>query len=55
MTANISLYNPDGERMHTIYLGATPEYGKAKFLSHLQNEVDKIKTEVSDFLKCIYQ
>ena len=48
MTGNISLYNPDGERMHTIYLGATPEYGKAKFLSHLQNEVDKIKSKYPD-------
>lgn len=45
MTGNISLYNPDGERLHTIYLGATPEYGKAKFLSNLQNEVDKIKNK----------
>lgn len=45
MTGNISLYNLDGERVHTIYLGATPEYGKAIFLSRLQNEVDKIKNK----------
>lgn len=45
MTGNISLYNVDGERVHTIYLGATPEYGKAKFLSHLQNEINKIKNK----------
>ncbi len=45
MTGNVSLYNLDGNRVHTIYLGATPEYGKATFLSRLQNEVDKIKSK----------
>lgn len=45
MTGNVSLYNLDGDRVHTIYLGATPEYGKATFLSRLQNEVDKIKNK----------
>lgn len=50
MTGNISLYNPAGERMHTIYVGATSEYGKAKFLSHLENELDKIKKTYPDAL-----
>lgn len=50
MTGNISLYNPEGERVHTIYLGATPEYGKAKFLSRLQNEIDKIKNKYPNAL-----
>jgi hypothetical protein len=50
MTGNISLYNPDGERVHTVYIGATPEYGKTKFLTHLQNEVDKIKKKYPDAL-----
>ena len=45
MTGNISLYDPNGERLHTIYLGATPEYGKAKFLLHLQDEINKIKNK----------
>jgi hypothetical protein len=43
MTGNISLYDLEGERIHTVYLGAPPEYGKAKFLSHLKEELDKIK------------
>jgi hypothetical protein len=43
MTGNIVLYNTDGERLHTIYIGAAPEYGKESFLKRLQNEVDKIK------------
>ena len=50
MTGNISLYDPNGERVHTIYLGATPEYGKAKFLSHLQDEINKIKNKYPDSL-----
>lgn len=43
MTGNIALYNPEGERLHTIYIGAAPEYGKELFLKRLQDEVDKIK------------
>lgn len=43
MTGNIVLYNTAGERLHTIYIGAAPEYGKELFLARLQNEVDKIK------------
>ncbi len=43
MTGNLVLYNAAGERLHTIYIGATPEYGKESFLARLQNEVDKIK------------
>ena len=50
MTGNISLYTTDGERVHTVYIGATPEYGKAKFLSHLQDEVNKIKKKYPDAL-----
>lgn len=50
MTGNISLYNPAGERMHTIYVGATPEYGKAKFLAHLENELNKVKKKYPDAL-----
>lgn len=43
MTGNITLYDELGERLHTIYIGAAPEYGKALFLERLQNEVDKIR------------
>lgn len=43
MTGNIALYNAAGERLHTIYIGAAPEYGKELFLKRLQGEVDKIK------------
>ena len=43
MTGNISLYNVEGERVHTIYVGAAPEYGKKTFLDRLQLEIDRIK------------
>lgn len=43
MTGNISLYNSEGNRLHTIYVGAAPEHGKALFLKRLQTEFDKIK------------
>ena len=43
MTGTLSLYNEDGERQHTIYLGASPEYGKAKFLKRLEDEITKLK------------
>lgn len=43
MTGNISLYDAKGERLHTIYIGAAPEYGKEKFIKRLQAECDKMK------------
>jgi hypothetical protein len=36
MVGTISLYDALGERQHTIYIGATPEYGKAQFLGCLE-------------------
>lgn len=44
MTGTISLYASDGERLHTIYLGATPEYGKATFYTRLEREIAHVKT-----------
>ncbi len=32
MVGTVSLYDAEGQRQHTIYIGATPEYGKAIFL-----------------------
>jgi hypothetical protein len=44
MVGTISFYDCDGERQHTIYLAATPEYGKATFLRRLEAEVSHVKT-----------
>jgi hypothetical protein len=30
------VYDSEGERQHTIYLGAAPEYGKKSFLERLE-------------------
>jgi hypothetical protein len=32
MSGTLSLYAEDGERLHTIYVGGAPEYGKDAFL-----------------------
>ncbi len=45
MVGTISFYDRDGERQHTIYMGATPEYGKATFLSRLEAEVSHVKAK----------
>jgi len=43
MVGTISLYDLQGERQHTIYIGATPEYGKALFLERLEREIERTK------------
>jgi hypothetical protein len=43
MAGTISLYDALAERQHTIYIGATPEYGKASFLERLEREIQRTK------------
>jgi hypothetical protein len=43
MTGTISLYDQDGERQHTIYVGAAPEYGKQTFYERMTREIFKVK------------
>jgi hypothetical protein len=43
MVGTVSLYDAEGERQHTIYIGATPEYGKAQFLERLEREIQRTK------------
>jgi hypothetical protein len=43
MVGTISLYDMLGERQHTIYVGASPEYGKATFLERMHREIEEIK------------
>lgn len=45
MTGNLSLYNNEGERLHTVYIASAPEHGKNTFTNHLQKEIDKIKNK----------
>ena len=43
MVGTIGLYDRDGERQHTIYMAATPEYGKATFLDRMEREIGRVK------------
>jgi hypothetical protein len=43
MVGTVSLYDSEGERQHTIYLGAAPEYGKKTFLERLKREIERAK------------
>ena len=43
MVGTLSLYDAQGERQHTIYLGASPEYGKAKFYARMEREIAHVK------------
>ena len=43
MVGTISLYDKEGERQHTIQIGATLEYGKQRFLDRFDRELSQIK------------
>ncbi len=43
MTRTISLYDAEGQRRHTVYIGATPEYGKATFTKRMEQEISHVK------------
>jgi hypothetical protein len=43
MVGSISLYDKEGNRVHSIYLGEVPEYGKAKFKNRLSEEIKHVK------------
>jgi hypothetical protein len=48
MVGTLSFYDDEGERQHTIYLAATPEYGKAKFLGRMETEIERAKAKCPD-------
>ena len=43
MTGSISLYNRRGQCLHTIYVGATPEHGKAGFYGRMEREIVHVR------------
>lgn len=43
MVGTISLYNHKVERLHTIYLGEAPEYGKSTFTQRVTTEIERVK------------
>jgi hypothetical protein len=43
MCGSIAFYDADGERLHTIYCAATPEYGKETFRERLSREIERVQ------------
>ena len=44
MVGTLSLYDRQGDRQHTIQIGATPQYGKQRFLARFDQELSRIKS-----------
>lgn len=44
MVGTIALYNSEGERLHTTYIAAEPEYGKEKFKKRFEREINHAKS-----------
>ena len=43
MVGTLSFYDHEGERQHTIYLAAAPEYGKSEFNQRMEREIARAK------------
>ena len=43
MVGSISLYDKQGERQHTIYVAATPQYGKETFYTRMGREIEHVR------------
>jgi hypothetical protein len=43
MVGSISLFDKDGERRHTIYVAATPQYGKETFYQRMGREIEHVQ------------
>ena len=41
MVGTIALYDEAGERQHTMYIAAAPEYGKETFKARLTREIER--------------
>lgn len=43
MVGTIAFYDQLGERLHTTYIAASPEYGKQTFLDRMDEEIKRVK------------
>lgn len=43
MVGTLALYTATGTRLHTTYIAAQPEYGKATFFRHMEREIARMK------------
>jgi len=50
MSGSVAFYDNQGERLHTIYCAATPEYGKEKFKEKFSREIERVKGNLPDVL-----
>lgn len=50
MCGSITLYDKTGERLHTIYAGASPEYGKETFYQRFDRELARVKARFPEAL-----
>jgi hypothetical protein len=50
MVGTLSFYDPEGERRHSIYLAAAPEYGKSEFKQRLEREIARAKQHFPEAL-----
>jgi hypothetical protein len=50
MVGALSFYDSQGERQHTVYLAAAPEYGKAEFKQRMEREIVPIKQQFPEAL-----
>ena len=50
MVGTFGFYDKAGERLHTVYTAATPEYGKLTFFERFDRELDRVKAAHPDAL-----
>ena len=50
MVGTLSFYDQEGERQHTVYLAAAPEYGKQEFLQRMEREILRAKRHLPEAL-----
>jgi len=48
MVGSISLYDSEGERLHTTYIAQSPQYGKERFYRDFTKEINLIKKNYPD-------
>ena len=55
MVGTISFYDAKGERLHTIYQAAAPEYGKATFWERMTAKSMKSKNNIQKQIMLVLQ
>jgi hypothetical protein len=43
MVGTLALYDAEGKRLHTTYIGGAPEYGKSTFKTRMAREIEHVK------------